>query len=131
MGIVSVLVAAIAGYAFGTVWYMALAKPWMAASGVEVGPDGNPVNSKNPVPYIVAFIMAVLVAGMMRHVFSMAAIDTLIKGLMAGAGMGLFIAAPWIVNNVMFSNRPKALALIDGGYAAGGCTVIGIVLALF
>jgi len=32
---------------------------------------------------------------------------------------------------VMFSNKPKILAAIDGGYAAGGCTVIGLVLALF
>ena len=58
MGIIAVLVAALAGYGFGTVWYMSLAKPWMAASGVEVGDDGRPTNSKDPVPYIVALIMA-------------------------------------------------------------------------
>ena len=131
MGIIAVLVAALAGYGFGTVWYMSLAKPWMAAAGVEVGDDGRPVNSKDPIPYISAFIMAVLVAGMMRHVFVMSGIDTVGKGLMTGLGLGLFVAAPWIVNNVMFSNKPKTLALIDGGYAAGGCTVIGFVLALF
>ncbi len=131
MGFIAVLVAALAGYGFGTVWYMSLAKPWMAASGVEVGDDGRPKNSKDPIPYITAFIMAVLVAGMMRHVFVMSGIDTVGKGLMTGLGLGLFVAAPWIVNNVMFSNKPKILALIDGGYAAGGCTVIGLVLALF
>jgi len=131
MGIIAVLVAALAGYGFGTVWYMSLAKPWMAATGVEVGDDGRPVNSKNPLPYISAFVMAILVAGMMRHVFVMSGIDTVGKGLMTGLGLGLFVAAPWIVNNVMFSNKPKILALIDGGYAAGGCTVIGLVLALF
>ena len=131
MGLIAVLVAAIAGYAFGTVWYMSLAKPWMAASGVEIGEDGNPTNSKDPIPYFVAFIMAVLVAGMMRHVFVMSGIDTVGKGFVTGLGLGLFIAAPWIVNNVMFSNKPKILAAIDGGYAAGGCAVIGLVLALF
>jgi len=41
------------------------------------------------------------------------------------------VAAPWIVNNVMFSGKPKQLALIDGGYAAGGCAVAGLVLGLF
>jgi len=131
MGIIAVLVAALAGYGFGTIWYMGLAKPWMAATGVEVGDDGNPVNSKDPLPYISAFIMAILVAGMMRHVFVMSGIETVGKGLTTGLGLGLFIAAPWIVNNVMFSNKPKILAAIDGGYAAGGCTVIGLVLALF
>lgn len=131
MGIIAVLVAAIAGYAFGTVWYMSLAKPWMAASGIEVGEDGRPTNSKDPVPYVVAFIMAILVAGMMRHIFAMAGIDTVGKGLLTGLGLGLFVAAPWIVNNVMFSDRPRNLALIDGGYAAGGCAVIGLVLSFF
>jgi len=30
MGFFSVVLAAIANFAFGAVWYMALAKPWMA-----------------------------------------------------------------------------------------------------
>ncbi|MCI2400016.1 DUF1761 domain-containing protein [Aliiroseovarius subalbicans] len=131
MEFVAVLAAAVAAYAFGSLWYMTLAKPWMAATGIEVDESGRPQNASDPKPYIVAFIMAVLVAGMMRHVFMMSGIDTLGKGFTTGLGLGLFIAAPWIVNNVMFSNKPKVLALIDGGYAAGGCTVAGIVLALF
>ena len=68
---------------------------------------------------------------MMRHIFQMAGVDTLGKGVTIGLGLGLFIAAPWIVNNVMFSNKPKQLILIDGGYAAGGSTVAGVVLSLF
>ena len=48
MEIINVLVAAIGGWAFGAVWYMTLSKPWMEASGVEVGEDGNPVNSSDP-----------------------------------------------------------------------------------
>ncbi|MDA5092924.1 DUF1761 domain-containing protein [Aliiroseovarius sp. KMU-50] len=131
MGILSVLVAAIAAYAFGSVWYMSLAKPWMAASGVTVGKDGRPMNAGDPKPYIVAFIMALLVAGMMRHIFTMAGIDSAGKGLITGLGLGLFVAAPWIVNNVMFSDRSKSLIWIDGGYAAGGCAVAGLVLGLF
>ncbi len=95
MGLISVIVAAIAAYAFGAIWYMALSKPWMeAAGGVETGEDGKPVNASDPKPYIVAFLMAVLVAGMMRHIFMMAGIDTLAKGFTTGLGLGLFIAAP-------------------------------------
>ena len=131
MGILSVLAAAIAAYVFGTIWYMSLAKPWMAATGVTVGEDGRPENSSDPIPYIVAFVMAILVAGMMRHIFIMAGIDGVGKSLITGLGLGLFVAAPWIVNNVMFSGKPKQLALIDGGYAAGGCAVAGLVLGLF
>lgn len=131
MEILSVLVAAIAAYAFGSVWYISFDKRWMAASGVTVGEDGRPVNSSDPKPYIVAFVMSLLVAGMMRHIFIMAGIDSAGKGLITGLGLGLFVAAPWIVNNVMFSDRSKSLIWLDGGYAAGGCAVAGLVLGLF
>jgi hypothetical protein len=124
------LAAAAASYVFGAVWYMALAKPWMAAAGVEVGEDGQPANSKNPVPYILAFLCAVLVAGMMRHVFALSAIETVDKGLIGGLGIGLFLAAPWVVTNYGFAGRSKTLMLIDGGYAAIGCTIMGTILTL-
>ncbi len=123
MELISVIVAGVASYAFGAIWYMALAKPWMAAAGIEVGEDGRPANSSDPKPYIIALVCAIVVAGMMRHIFGLAGID--------GLGMGAFIAAPWIVTNCGFGGRPMKLALIDGGYAAGGCTVMGIVLGLF
>ncbi|MGH1464076.1 MAG: DUF1761 domain-containing protein [Cognatishimia sp.] len=131
MELVSVIAAAIAAYVFGAIWYMALAKPWMAAAGVEVGEDGRPANAANKVPYIVSIICLIIVAGMMRHVFSLAGIDVASKGLVAGLGIGLFLVTPWIATNYTFSGRPRALILIDGGYATIGCTVIGLVLTLF
>lgn len=131
MEILSVIVAAIASYAAGAVWYMSLAKPWMAASGVAVGEDGQPENRSDPKPYIVSFVCSIIVAGMMRHVFALAGIDELAKGLTAGLGIGLFMAAPWIATNYTFAGRPRSLILIDGGYATIGCTVMGAVLTLF
>ncbi len=131
MEIVNVLVAAVASYAFGTVWYMTLANPWMEAAGVAKGPDGRPENSGNPVPYILAFVAAVLVAGMMRHIFELSSIDTVGKGIVSGLGIGLFLASPWIMINNAFAGRPFRLILIDGGYATFGCAVIGLVLMLF
>jgi len=126
-----VLVAAVAGFAFGAIWYMALSKKWVAATGIKVDKDGRPLNSSDPKPYIVAFLGAIVVAGMMRHTFVMSGIDTIGKGLVTGLGLGLFVAAPWVVNNVMFSDRSKSLIWIDGGYVVGGCTIIGLVLSLF
>ncbi len=130
MEFINVVVAALAAYAFGAVWYMTLAKPWMDASGVPVV-DGQPANSKNPMIYVMGVVTAILVAGMMRHVFVLGGIDTVGKGLVSGLGIGLFMVTPWIVNNYNFADRPKALMLIDGGYATIGCTIIGIVLTLF
>jgi hypothetical protein len=131
MGFISVIVAAIANFAFGAVWYMSLSKTWMEASGVEVGEDGQPANNADPIPYITSFIAAILVAGMMRHVFVLSGIDTFGKGLMSGLGIGLFLVTPWIATFYGFGGKPRKLVLIDGGYATIGCTIIGAVLTLF
>lgn len=131
MGLLAVIIAAAAGFAIGAVWYMALAKPWMAAAGIKSGPDGKPEGSASPLPYIMAAVAMLLVAGMMRHTFVLSGIDTASEGLVSGLGIGLFFISPWIMINNAYGNRPFRLTLIDGGYATIGCTVIGLVLTLF
>lgn len=130
MGFLSVILAGVAGFVFGGIWYTVLAQKWMSASGVPLGADGQPANRKDPIPYITSFIGAVLVAGMMRHVFELSAIDSFGKGLISGLGIGLFLVSPWIVTFYSFGARPRSLMLIDSGYATFGCAVIGGVLTL-
>lgn len=130
MELVNVIVAAAAAYAFGVFWYMTLSRQWVAASGVACDANGRPAN-KSVTPFILSGIAMLVVAGMMRHMFGMAGIDTVAEGLVAGLGLGAFIALPWIVINYAYADRPKALTYIDGGYAVIGSTIIGTVLALF
>lgn len=128
MSWISVIVAAVASYGFGAVWYMTLARPWMAAAGVAADASGKPVNDAGPIPYVIAFVCALLVAGMMRHVFALSGIDGAGAGLVAGLGLGLFIALPWIATNYAFAGRPAMLTLIDGGYATIGSAIMGVIL---
>lgn len=130
MEILNVVVAAFAGWAFGAVWYMSLARPWMAAAGIKVGEDGKPEGG-SALPYILSIVAMVLVAGMMRHVFASSNVTTVGAGLIGGLGIGLFFISPWIMINNAYGMRPFKLTLIDGGYATFGCAVIGAVLALF
>lgn len=130
MEFIAIVVAAAASYAFGAVWYMVLAKPWMKAAGVEADENGKPANANQPWPYIAAFLCALIVSGMMRHVFALSGIDTLASGLVAGLGIGLFFATPWIITNYGFANRPRILMAIDGGYATIGCMMMGFVHGL-
>jgi uncharacterized protein DUF1761 len=130
MEVISILVAAAGAYVFGAFWYMRLGDSWIRASGVALDENGRPV-SAGIIPYITSAIAVILVAGMMRHMFGMAGIDSLGKGLVAGLGLGAFIAAPWIVTNYTFADRSRMLMLIDGGYAVIGCAIIGTILTLF
>lgn len=129
MGYVTVLVAAAAAFALGAVWYMALRDPWVKASGIETDESGGPKNA-SPIPFVISAICLILVAGMMRHIFAQAGIDTASKGIVSGLGVGLFMISPWIAINNAYGNRPIALTLIDGGYATAGCTLMGLVLTI-
>ncbi len=131
MGVLSVIAAGAAAWIFGAVWYMALSKPWMAAAGITMGPDGKPQGNGSALPFILSAIAMIVVAGMMRHIFALSGIDTLAKGVMSGLGVGLFFISPWIMINNAYPGRPFKLTLIDGGYATFGCAIIGGVLTLF
>ena len=131
MGIITVLAAAAASWIFGAVWYGIMAKPWMAASGVAVTPEGKPENATNPTPYVVSIICAILCAGMMRHIFVLSDIVGVWEGMVSGFGIGAFLATPWIATNYAFAGRPAMLTVIDGAYAIIGCTLMGLVLTLF
>lgn len=127
---INVIAAAVGAFVWGAIWYGVLGNQWMAASGVPVK-DGKPANQSNPINYIVALLACIVVAGMMRHVFAGGGVEGLGRGAIYGAGLGLFIACPWLVTCYGFADRPRSLALIDSGYVIGGCAAIGLILNLF
>ncbi len=131
MGILSVVVAALAGFAVGAAWYMALSRPWMEAAGLPRGADGRPANGSGPMPFAVALLAMLLVAGMMRHMLVTGGIEGPGKSLLSGLGVGAFFVAPWLAMDYAYAMRDRRLMLIDGGYAVMGCGAIGLVLGLF
>lgn len=126
MGTLSVIAAAAAGWIFGAIWYGIIGKQWMVAAGLTE----ETINRKNYAAFIGSFICAILVAGMMRHIFIGAGVASLGKGALTGLGLGVFIATPWLATNYLFAQRPPALTFFDGVYASVGCMIIGTVLTL-
>ena len=131
MEILNVLVAAAAGFALGAVYYGILAEPWMVAAGIRRGTDGKPESGQTVLTFAIGFVLQLVVAGMMRHVFTLSGISSAGAGMVAGLGVGLFFITPWIVLNNLYAGRPVKLTVIDGGYAALACAAIGLVLSLF
>lgn len=128
MGIVAVVVAAIGGFAVGAAWYMTLADQWMAAIGKtkeEIEAD------KDPTPFVIAGLGALLSAALMYHMFAAAGITGTMRCLAYGAGIGAFIAAPWIILHYAFAGRPRSLWWIDGGHTIAAFAVMGLILGFF
>ena len=131
IGFLIVILAAVAAFAFVAVWYNVMSKPWIKAAGIPVGANGKPMGNGSVMPFVVGFAAMLLVAGMMRHIFMMSELDTLMEGIMGGFGIGAFLITPWMAMNYGFASRPAALSVLDGVNAVVGCTLMGVVFALF
>ncbi|MDQ2094345.1 DUF1761 domain-containing protein [Rhodalgimonas zhirmunskyi] len=131
MELIGVVAAAAAAWVSGAIWYMLWSKPWAKDAGLALDEHGDPKGHGSAAPFVISAIAMLVVAGMMRHIFGMGEIETPIKGALSGLGIGLFFIAPWILINNTYAMRPLRLTLIDGGYAAIACTLMGVVLCLF
>lgn len=127
MEFLNVIAAALAAFAFGAVWYLALSRPWMAASGVTEDQQ----KAGGPMPFVIGLLAMVLVAGMMRHLLGTSGVATVGSGAIAGLGVGAFLVTPWVAMNYAFAMRKPALTLIDGVNSVAGCTIMGAVLNAF
>jgi Protein of unknown function (DUF1761) len=128
----AILVAAVASWPFGAVWYMTLAKPWMAAQGYAskaemLGPGGKP----SPLPFVIAFVaelvMAWVLAGIIGHMGQVTVRTGLITGFFAWLGFALTT----MTVNYAYSRHKPVLAVIDGGHWLGVLLIQGLVIGLF
>jgi hypothetical protein len=113
----AVLIAAVAGWLAGAAWYMLLARPWMAATGMTK--DQMEECRKGPgafLPFVYAFLANVVIAwvlaGLVAHLGPVTLRSGVISGLFCWAG---FVFTTMLVNN-RFAMRSPKLLLIDGGY---------------
>jgi hypothetical protein len=113
----AVLIAAVAGWLAGAAWYMLLAKPWMAATGMTK--DQMEECRKGPgafLPFVYAFLANVVIAwvlaGLVGHLGPVTLRSGVISGLFCWAG---FVFTTMLVNN-RFAMRSPKLLVIDGGY---------------
>lgn len=129
MGVLSVLAAVVAAFAAASAWYMGLSRRWVAAVGrgdAELREAGRRNRA-----FVIAPLGYLLTAGMMRHVLDSGGVAGIGAGLTAGLGLGLFVAAPFVVTNYAFADRPRDLWWIDAGHVVLVSAVIGAVLGAF
>ncbi len=129
MDYLNVIVAAAASWLFGALWYMIFAKPWQRVSGAKMGSD-RPDGGRSPMPFILSAIAMLIVAGLLRFVFTQAGVFNPFMGAVYGGAVGLFAITPWTMINNAYAGRPALLTVIDGGYSTIGCAIMGIALVM-
>jgi hypothetical protein len=128
LNLLAVVVAAIAGFAFGALYYTALGKPWMAAARLD------PAAMKMRVePFLVSFvaelIMAWVLAGLIGHLGSGQV--TLRNGVISGFFIWLGFLATVTAVNQRYEGFGWKLTLIDAGHWLGVALIMGAVIGAF
>ena len=123
----AVLVAAVAGWLVGAVWYGVLGRQWMAALGrTEDTRRSIPVT-----PMIIAFIalivMATMLAGLIGHLGPVNAERGVVSGVLVWFG---FVITTITVGNA-FQQRKPMLTIIDGGHWLAVLVVQGAIIGAF
>jgi hypothetical protein len=117
----AVIIAAIAGWLTGAVYYGVLATPWVVAHGktmeafkAEQAARKGTVHAWLPfaLALLAELVMAYVLAGMVGHLGTVTIRSAVISGLFVWAG---FMITTMLVNNA-FAGRRYMLTLIDSGH---------------
>jgi hypothetical protein len=130
----AVVIAALAGFGFGAVYYMSLARPWMDAQGWTPEQQAAHVRGElNPsrLPFVIAIVanlvMSWVLAGLIGHMGSV----TIRSGLISAAFVWLGFVVTTLAVNYAYSGRKPMLMVIDTGYWLGALLIMGAVIGAF
>jgi hypothetical protein len=109
-----ILLAALAGWIFGAVWYMALGKVWQRALGMN--PDDCKDKKMPMTPMVLALLAAVVMSAVLYQLLINLGVTGVQHGVVAGLTIGVgFLLTSTLVNN-LFQGRSLMLTAIDGGH---------------
>ena len=122
----AVVVAAIAYWVLGGVWYgLLFNKPWMALEHMTI----EQAKSVSPVvPYIVSFLLQLLIAYSLAQLCIWRNANTIGRGASVGVLVWIGFVGPIALMTYMFEMRPKALFAINEFYPLAGLVLMGAIL---
>jgi Protein of unknown function (DUF1761) len=128
----AVLVAAVAAWVLGAVWYMALSQPWLAAQG-KTKADMKPPTSKAAAagPFVLVFVAELIMAWMLAGILGHLGGVTVKNGVISGAACWFGFVLTTIATNYAFHGRKIMLTVIDAGHWLAVLLLMGVILGAF
>ena len=122
----AVLVATVAGFAAGAVWYGVFGTQWALAQG-KARADFRPRPGPFATALLAQLVMAFLLAGVIGHLGEV----TLRNGVVSAAFIWAGFVATTIVVNDVFQGAKVSLTLIDAGHWLVVLALMGAVIGAF
>lgn len=127
----AVLVAAIAFFALGAIWYSFLFKAsWIRLTGVKMD-DPNAKKGVGGIMLTSFLLIFVCAIGIALFVNKANAPLSWMSGAKVGLVTGICFCATAISNSYIYEKRPIGLHFINGGYNVVGSIIAGIILAIW
>ena len=122
----AVVVAAIAYWILGGVWYGALfSKPWMALEHIT----DEQAKSMNPIlPYVITFVLNLLIAYALAQICIWRNANTAGRGASVGVLLWIGFIGPITYTTYMYEMRPKELFAINEFYPLAGLVLMGAII---
>lgn len=125
----TIIVATIASFAFGAIYYMSLAKPWMAAAGLT---EEDVKSGDNFSPYAIAFVSEFIMAYMLAVLLMHTSDGTFSLGAALFSAFSIwlgFVLTTQMVNH-RYGMKPWSLTIIDSGHWLGVLFIQAIIMSL-
>ncbi len=131
----SVVIAAVAAWIFGGVYYTSLSKQWLAAKGKTLeqcqAEQAGKSGAAKAAPFILVFlgelIMAFVLYGILVHMGNF----TLRAGVISGAFCWFGFVLTTLTANNAFCGRKPMLTVIDSSAWLGALIIMGAILGWF
>ncbi|HZP71346.1 MAG TPA: DUF1761 domain-containing protein [Pseudolabrys sp.] len=131
----SILLAAVAAWVFGAIYYTSLGRQWIAAQGKtpeqckaeQAGKSGAAAAAPFVLVFVGELVMAWVLYGILVHLNTF----TVRAGLMTGAFCWLGFVVTTIAANNAFCNRRPLLTVIDSAAWLGAMLVMGAIIGWF
>lgn len=125
----SVVIAAVASFIFGAIYYTTLGKAWLAAQGktadsCKIENAGKSTLAK-AIPFILSFIGALIMGATIYGILTHSGLWGLRAGAISGAFCWFGFVLTTVVINNAFGNRKIMLSVIDGAHWLGVLIIIG------
>ena len=128
----AVLVAGLAYFALGALWYSKLlfANSWIKLSGVNVNdPNAKKGMAQTMLTSLVMMIICCL--GLALILYKMKAGGNWMTGAKIGLIAGICFSSTGISISYLYEKKPFSLQLINGAYNTVGCIAAGIIIAMW
>jgi hypothetical protein len=122
----AVIVAAVAHFVLGAVWFTILSAPWLAGIGKtreELMRTGSPT-----LAYVIAFVSNLVMASILAWLISATGRPTVARGALWGALVWLGFVATTMGTAFVFEARSLESFAITAGYPLAGLLIMGAIV---